>query len=125
MYMPFGKHRHKDLREIPESYLRWCLKNLEDLDAHLWWAISDELSRRQPVSGNGSAQEQGQAFRVSRAEMATVLDDVVARWYREASRRWHPDHGGNVLAMQVVNDCCERLRAEIGKLADGGNGVPF
>jgi hypothetical protein len=33
--MPFGRHKGKDLTEIPRGYLRWALKNCSHLDPEL------------------------------------------------------------------------------------------
>jgi hypothetical protein len=41
--MPFGKHRHKLLRDIPLSYLRWARDNCRNMSADLRDAISTVL----------------------------------------------------------------------------------
>ncbi len=44
--LPFGKHRGKRLRDVPEHYLSWLRFNVPDLDANLKAAVEDELLRR-------------------------------------------------------------------------------
>jgi len=39
MRMPFGKHRHKLLRDVPLSYLRWARDNCSNMNADLRDAI--------------------------------------------------------------------------------------
>jgi uncharacterized protein (DUF3820 family) len=39
MRMPFGRHRHKLLRDVPLSYLRWAKKNCSNMSADLRDAI--------------------------------------------------------------------------------------
>jgi Putative quorum-sensing-regulated virulence factor len=40
MRMPFGKHRHKLLRDVPLSYLRWAKYNCTNMSAGLRDAIT-------------------------------------------------------------------------------------
>jgi hypothetical protein len=40
MRMPFGKHRHKLLRDVPQSYLRWAKDNCKNMSVNLRDAIS-------------------------------------------------------------------------------------
>lgn len=43
--MPWGKHRGKPLRDIPDGYLRWGIMNL---DAGMATMFATELQRRLP-----------------------------------------------------------------------------
>jgi hypothetical protein len=40
MRMPFGRHRHKPLRDVPLSYLRWARDNCHNMSVNLRDAIS-------------------------------------------------------------------------------------
>jgi Putative quorum-sensing-regulated virulence factor len=40
MRMPFGKYKHKPLRDVPLSYLRWARDNCKNMSASLRDAIS-------------------------------------------------------------------------------------
>lgn len=37
--MPFGKHEGTELTKLPKDYVRWCLKNLTDVDPYLRGAL--------------------------------------------------------------------------------------
>jgi exodeoxyribonuclease X len=42
--MTFGKHRGERLDEIPNSYIRWALDNIADLDFDLKWSLEQQLN---------------------------------------------------------------------------------
>lgn len=44
--MPWGKHRGKYLREIPDAYIEWAIMNFDD--AGMAEIMAVELSRRRP-----------------------------------------------------------------------------
>ena len=43
MEMPFGKHEGEDIEDLPISYAKWCLENL-DLDGWLEEELEDVVS---------------------------------------------------------------------------------
>ena len=43
MEMPFGKHQGEDIEDLPISYVKWCLENL-DLDDWLEEELKDVVS---------------------------------------------------------------------------------
>jgi hypothetical protein len=45
MFLPFGKHKDRDLAEVPSDYLGWALREVK-LSSHLRRAVADELRRR-------------------------------------------------------------------------------
>jgi hypothetical protein len=97
MEMPFGKHRGRPIEDIPTSYLKWLLtiSILPDLQ----FAIESELSAR------GAGAQKKPPKELTKA--------VVSTWYRRLSMRFHPDHGGSKVAMQVVNEARELLEEMI------------
>jgi len=44
--MPYGKYRGFFLKDLPEDYLRWCVKNFQDPGMATMFAV--ELQRRHP-----------------------------------------------------------------------------
>ena len=104
MRMPFGKHRGKELRDVPESYLLWVLDNIAELSPTLRLAIEERLGVARapppppPPPGGG----------------ATGVADLVRAWHRQMTLKYHPDRGGTHEQMLVVNDGAELLRSLAG-----------
>jgi len=44
--MPFGKHKGKYLKNIPDDYIRWCVLNVTDRASAEMFSL--ELQRRYP-----------------------------------------------------------------------------
>jgi hypothetical protein len=99
--MPFGKYRGYLLADVPLSYLRWCLRELQDLDPDL------RREMRRVVQSRTRPEPEPQP---APAGPPATWDMVLRNWYREMSLRFHPDRGGNVVAMQTINLAYERLR---------------
>jgi uncharacterized protein (DUF3820 family) len=95
--MTFGKHYGKRVCDVPRNYLRWCLANVVDLDPALRRAMNDTLQDRH----NGEPTTE---------TSPAPLDPLVRRWFNECAMTYHPDRGGDVESMKVVNDCHDRLR---------------
>lgn len=100
--MPFGKYRGRPLDAIPESYLRWVLREC-DTDEDILSAIRTELANRPGqlpclVCGQWPGQ-------------TPLLDvpGIIARWQREVVLEHHPDRGGDLRTMQALNSAADRL----------------
>jgi hypothetical protein len=65
MKMPFGKHKGRELTEIPPDYLEWIATNLT-----ITGDLADEIYR---VLGTGPDPEQILRCRAALAEMANTL----------------------------------------------------
>lgn len=47
-----------------------------------------------------------------------AIEDMATRWYRESAKKWHPDlQKGNSEPMKAINDCYDRLKELIARLA--------
>jgi len=88
--MPFGKYRGFPIEDIPESYLKWLWSNVQ-LEEPLRSAIAAAL------------KHVGKLPDVIRPE---IVRDI----YRRLSKKWHPDVGGSVEAMQAINDFYDALK---------------
>jgi hypothetical protein len=87
MIMPWGKHKGRRLSEIPGSYLFWLLEECDSLRDDLRIKIQEELRNRiHPKQKTG-------------IDVASIRD-----WCRRASLVCHPDTGGSVAAMKLVNE---------------------
>jgi hypothetical protein len=89
MLMPFGKHAGEPVETIPPDYLRWCLANVKDLSPSLRQAICKAIGRPVPTTS--------QDLRSIDAKAEERLKD----WYRRASRKCHPDHGGSGVFAEI------------------------
>jgi hypothetical protein len=101
--MTFGKYSGKRLDEIPIGYLRWLLRECDNLEVWLRLAVEAELVRRgepPPRSGSGAGHY----------PPPVDVRALLQVWFREMSLRWHPDRGGSDAAMQAVVDGYERLK---------------
>jgi len=108
--MPFGKYKGRSVRSLTSAaeqrYLDWFVRNIEQMSEPLrrailyqmghvprhltppmpWWAVLLELR-----------------FPFAPAE--------VKQAYRQLSKRFHPDAGGNVDQMQLLNDARQQANA--------------
>lgn len=84
MLLKFGKHKGKDLRDVPESYLQWLLDNATNLTPALKQEIINILTPSPSI---------GQ----------------IGKWYRSLALAYHPDKGGTNEQMKVVNYAYESL----------------
>ena len=84
MRMPFGKHKGRELTEIPPDYLEWVARNLT-----ITGDLADEIYR---VLGTGPDPEQVRRCRAALAEMAgTMNDKQVMQVYGFAERMFSTD----------------------------------
>jgi hypothetical protein len=103
MFMPFGKHQGQHVREVPTSYLRWVLREVETLDRWQRHAIEAELSRR----GEGPRRHQEEAPFPPPADFRALF----RTWFAGLARDYHPDRiGGDGREMVAINDAAERLK---------------
>lgn len=83
--MPFGKYKGIYLENIPISYLAYCLDEF-DLTTNLDEAIRECLF----VSLGFN----------DRPEANTNINSI----YIKLAKKYHPDKGGNTIAMQAINE---------------------
>ena len=94
MIMPWGKHKNKPLYTIPGSYLFWLLEESTSLDTWLEKAIQAELQNRLPI------------VQLPAPKAGVDADSIIA-WCRKASFACHPDQGGSIEAMKLINELRE------------------
>ena len=90
--MPFGKHKGKDLEDIPEPYLTWVLDHCELKSASLETEIKRVL---------GLVPRIDFFMQPSLQELKPI--------YRRMASKYHPDRGGSTEAMIAVNDFWEQI----------------
>jgi len=106
MRMPWGKYRGQLISEVPSGYLAFVV---EESNAHRDLKLTCKqvlaarfggLTEPQPASqswqrGYRPPQERG------------VCRDKLKRWYRRASLLAHPDRGGSLELMKLINELTE------------------
>jgi len=107
MRMTFGKHKGKELDEIPDSYLLWVLEKAESAPALLKAAIRRHLGIEDPFQARPPPPPPPRS-----GPMVTA--DMVARWYRTLAMKFHPDRGGSHEAMQALNAARDALMRDLG-----------
>lgn len=91
--MPFGKHKGRDLSDVPDDYLDWLFFDIE-LREPLKSAVHREITKRDGLNYTPAAPDAGRIKQI----------------YRTLAVKWHPDKGGTTEAMQAVNEFYEALR---------------
>ena len=91
MTMPFGKHKGKNINDLPKDYVIWCLENLTKIDNRLKGALVSALGKNEEVK-------------------ASITIDYVKSTYYKMAMKHHPDHGGSVEAMKAINDFYQELK---------------
>ena len=93
MTLQYGKYNGFGVSEVPSEYLKWLVQsNRESLES-----AEAELRRR----------EMEDEANVSMAEL------VIKTGFRELSRRFHPDAGGNHTDMVELNAAMAQLRGSL------------
>jgi hypothetical protein len=116
--MTFGKYKGQLIQDVPKDYLEWAVSKIVDMDPALKHAIRLDLTRRARPGARPPPSAEAPSEQTVLAKTRESLDQIVGRWYRQASRRYHPDCGGTADQMIVVNGCREFLEREIAKLSD-------
>ena len=88
MRMTFGKHKGRELSDIPHDYLLWVLDNCGTASLTLRMEIGRILRFDHTAGRNGNQN---------------LTTPIVDEWYRKLALRFHPDHGGDHRAMVAVN----------------------
>lgn len=91
--MPFGKFKGEEIEDLPSSYLVFLIEQCDNLKPFLKEEIENELDFRFGKDKN----------------MPAVSKDVKAV-YKKLALKYHPDKGGNTMAMQAVNEFYNLLK---------------
>lgn len=102
--MPWGKHKGKPLKEVPDDYLMWVLDHADKANPTLKDAIRmhlglDENNKPIPPQSAGLPED-------TKAKLKT--------WYRKLAKEFHPDRRGNTEAMIAINRAKQLLFETLG-----------
>jgi len=118
--MPFGKHRGKELDDIPLDYLEWLLHNVELRDPRLReeveYLVGEDAPETFPEKSSWTKRATGATGTKAPPDVAALrsdLVDAVESWQRKSARLFHPDRGGNNEAMKAINDGAATLLSAI------------
>ena len=89
MKLNFGKYAGCDLRDVPESYLRWLATDSKQRLA----VYESELARRE----------------MDEETSASWVQKIIRAGFKEMAKRHHPDHGGSTADMQAINVAYDTL----------------
>src|SRR5688572_9988640 len=89
--MPLGKHKGKDVREVPFLYLKW-LSTQPWLYESVRSAVVEELRRREDEDRRRRAEELQR--RRGQLPNPRVVEDLIEVGRRQLARRVHPDVEG-------------------------------
>jgi hypothetical protein len=112
--LTWGKHKGRAIKDVPADYLVWCLDNMDWLapgepkfNRTLW----EIVRRRLNLPTDLPKQESLSAYepKMPPGKPSEHLRRAIKQWYASMSRRFHPDLGGSVKEMVVVNLCHDTL----------------
>lgn len=121
MEMPFGKYRGREIKDIPDNYLIWVLQNVDLWDLDLKEEIESFVGEHEFRGSRTASSDRGWKKRASGAtETPPPTDgtkqrirDAIDQWRGKLARRFHPDRGGDVQTMQVINQASDDLAQAI------------
>jgi hypothetical protein len=110
--MPFGKHKGCPVRDLPDSYVQW----LVDGDV-LYGPLRDEVEAEYAyrfATGARGTQERTAGLSIHIAPLhVSMVREIVESGYKAVAKVHHPDVGGDLVAMQLLNAAAKSLRGQL------------
>lgn len=94
--MPWGKFKGEYIDELDDDYLWWVFGR--ELKEPLSSAVRQEAFCRWPEKFELVYNE------TLPPPSSSDFKSLIMQVYRHLARKWHPDKGGNLQAMQSIND---------------------
>jgi hypothetical protein len=111
--MPFGKFEGVSLRDLPDTYLSWCLRQPDFQPAELRRDLEAEARRRRGGGSRGPASGSSSSAGTAGGIQLADLRGILASWFRELALAHHPDRGGDPKVMTVLNAGYAKLRQRL------------
>ncbi len=107
MRMPWGKYRGQLIKDVPSGYLAFVVEE-SNANGELKLVCRQVLALRfGGVAEPQPASQPWQRGNQSPPDSSGVCRDKLKRWYRRASLLAHPDRGGSVELMKLINELTE------------------
>ena len=101
MKMGFGKHADQEVADVPDKYLRWVLRECQNVEPDLYRAIRDHL--KIPTPADGHAHE---AVAVLASRMAYELLGDLDKWRDKARACIQFDYAAEPTALKSIDNIC-------------------
>jgi uncharacterized protein (DUF3820 family) len=111
MTLPFGKHRGVDIREVPDTYLRWVLDQ-EWPDPWMKRCVQEELDLRKEVERIRRVGPHGGGLAIKPDE-ARLLRSLIDIGVRAMKPKCHPG------TIKRLDHMTARLRAQLDQQIEG------
>lgn len=95
---PFGKYKGEYFEDVPLSYITWAIENTRH--PYLVNCLKIHLAERLELEMDTSYHP----FMDTNQQKITSI-------YRSLCKKYHPDTGGNTIAMQAINEFMELLKS--------------
>jgi hypothetical protein len=106
--LPFGKHRGKQLADVPLGYLAWLHEEVQVKDRALRRAIRAAIADR--IGATFDAYTPPPHW----SPPPTLTADLIAAGFRQLALRHHPDHGGDHHRMIAATAARDWLLKQVG-----------
>lgn len=116
MTMPFGRYVGEELSTLDDGYLDWLLTIR--LRQPLLNGVLDEIERRRLLAEAEGAELREAELHLA-PEHAALAERVFDLGFKAAAKDLHPDRGGDLFAMQRLNQLRDCVQSQF-KLLTGG-----
>lgn len=114
----FGKWRGHLVADVDTPYLEWVLGTVQNLESALRTTIREEL-RHRAAAHSERRREHAPRLLPPPGVRAVHLRDIVSAGRRSLAAHYHPDSGGDIETMKLINAACDWLESLVG--AEAGN----
>ena len=102
--MPWGKYKGEDISEIPDSYILWLNFSASYSGNAL---LKDKVMEEVEIRFSNKLPK-----RVYSNENA-ITPGSLKKIYHQICVEYHPDRGGNTVAMQAINSFYQKLKGVV------------
>lgn len=104
MKMPWGKYKGENISDIPDSYLLWL---------HFSASYSDNTRLKDEAMKEVEIRFIDKLPKIGCNNKNAITKSSLKKIYHQMCVEYHPDRGGNTVAMQAVNSFYQKLNEVI------------